>query len=115
MKKISYMRRRLEEQRYSEFTDDMEHCYLCSQLGKTTLADDKHELLPGANRYNSMKWGYVLPLCREHHNTFHKNHRFSLEWAIKCQQHFTEKYSYKEWMEIFHRDYKEILKQKYGG
>lgn len=108
MKSISPKRRYYEEHRWSVFTDNMEKCYFCN-----APIQDKHEIMYGANRWNSMKWGYVLPLCRTHHNMFHDNHRLTLEWAIKCQEHFTDKYSYKEWMEIFHRDYKEILKQKY--
>lgn len=113
MKNISSQRRYLEEHRWSVFTDDLTHCYICNQLGEYNMADDKHEILYGSNRWNSMKWGYVLPLCRTHHNMFHDNHRLTLEWEIKCQEHFVGKYSKEEWMRIFHRDYKELKRQKY--
>lgn len=108
MKSRTSKRRYFEENRWSIFTDDMEHCYFCKQP-----IVEKHEILYGSNRINSMKWGYVLPLCRIHHNMFHKNHRLSMEWMAKCQEHFVGKYSLYEWMEIFHRNYKELLKQKY--
>lgn len=108
MRGRSTKRRNLEDNRWSVFTDNLEECYFC---GNPVIS--KHEILYGSNRNNSMKWGYVLPLCRIHHDMFHKNHRLTLEWQIKCQEHFTDKYSLTEWMAIFHRNYKELKKQKY--
>lgn len=35
-----------------------------------------------------------------------------MEWQVKCQEHFTNKYSLEEWLHIFHCNYKERLKQK---
>lgn len=108
MKSRTNKRRILEENRWSVFTDNLEECYFC----KKPIVEI-HEILYGTNRNNSMKWGYCLPLCREHHNSFHKNHRLTMEWQIKCQEHFVEKYSLDEWLGIFHCNYKERLKQKY--
>lgn len=101
MKKKSSKLATLERNRWSVFTDNLNWCYFC---GKPIV--EKHEILYGTNRVNSMKWGYVLPLCRFHHEMFHNNHKLTLEWQIKCQDHFCKEHSLKEWLEIFHTNYK---------
>ena len=100
MRKVSTKRARLERNRYSVFTEDLDHCYFC---GKPRT--DLHEILYGANRFNSMKYGYIFPLCREHHNMFHNNHVLTKQWSAKCQKHFEQKYSLKDWMNTFHKNY----------
>lgn len=91
----------LEKNRFSVFTNDLDHCYFCPNK-----RDDLHELLEGRNRQNSMKYGYVLPLCRKHHIEFHRDFKLSYEWKIKCQEHFENEYSYDAWMRIFYKNYK---------
>lgn len=100
MKKIRNNRAKLERNRFSVFTDDLEHCYFCKRP-----KDDLHEILYGSNRLNSMRYGYVLPLCREHHNMFHSNQALTKEWAKKCQEHFEENHQV-TWLDIFHKNYK---------
>jgi len=107
MRKIRNQRQVLENNRWSVFTDNLKECYFCKSPDV-----ELHELIYGSNRWNSMRYGYVLPLCRQHHNSFHKNHRLTMEWQVKCQEHFTNKYSLEEWLHIFHCNYKERLKQK---
>lgn len=91
----------LERNRYSVFTDNLDYCYFC---GKPRT--DLHEIIYGSNRLNSMKWGYVLPLCRSHHDSFHKNHVLTREWAAKCQDHFESIYCHQDWLDTFHKNYK---------
>lgn len=100
MKKYSSKRARLERNRYSVFTNDMDTCFFC---GRPRV--DIHEILYGSNRLNSMKWGYVLPVCRTHHEILHKNHVLTEEWCKKCQLHFQKKYSSKDWLNTFHKNY----------
>ena len=101
MKYKSDKLKNLEKNRFSVFTNDLDHCYFCSQT-----RDDLHELLNGRNRLNSMKWGFVLPLCRKHHIELHNDVKQSIEWKRKCQEYFESKYSYDLWMDIFKRNYK---------
>ena len=108
MKSRSGKRKRLEDNRWSVFTEDLEHCYFCEKK-----ASDVHEIIYGSNRWNSMRYGYVLPLCRTHHDMFHRNYRLTMEWQVRCQEHFMKKDTLAKWVEIFHCNYKEKLKQKY--
>ena len=101
MKKRSSKRARLENNRWSVFTDDLNTCYFC---GGRAVA--KHEILYGSNRNNSMEQGFVLPLCRLHHNSFHKNHVLTNEWSRKCQTIFELDHSNEEWLKLFHKNYK---------
>lgn len=101
MKRRSASQTRLEKNRYSVFTDNLDYCYFC---GKPRT--DLHEILFGTNRLNSMKYGFVLPLCRQHHESFHKNRVLTNEWCKKCQNWFEDKYSAKDWIDTFHRNYK---------
>lgn len=102
MKYKSYGLKKLEDKRYSVFTRNLDVCYFC---GKPRA--DLHEILYGKNRSNSMKFGYVLPLCREHHLSFHKNHVLTKIWCAKCQEKFEKNKSREEWISIFHRNYRQ--------
>lgn len=60
---------KLERNRFSIITKDLEHCYICTKKGmKNIPKDDLHELLEGKNRQVSMKYGLVIPICRKCHN-----------------------------------------------
>ena len=100
MQKIKYRRKVLEQNRTSIFTDDLLHCYVC---GKPR--EDLHEIIYGTNRINSIRAGYVLPLCRQCHQAFHSNRVLTKKWTQKCQQDFEKNHSRIEWLMIFHRNY----------
>ena len=60
---------KLEKNRFSIITKDLEHCYLCIKQGIMDIPkDDFHELCEGKNRQVSMKYGLVIPICRKCHN-----------------------------------------------
>ena len=63
---------RIEKNRFSVFTTDLSNCYICKNP-----KDDLHEIFGGRNRQNSIKLGFVLPLCRECHHKAHFNPGFS--------------------------------------
>lgn len=106
MKKKSNRLRWLEAHRWSIFTDDLKHCYTCSLKGLEIPAVDKHEILNGPNRANSMVFGYVIPLCRQCHDSFTNNHVLKCLWALKCQKYHEKKYGFQDWMDHFHKSYK---------
>jgi hypothetical protein len=61
----------LEKNRYSIITDNMDECYICGRP-----ATQKHEVIYGRNRKNSMEDGLVIPLCMNCHtgdNGVHNN------------------------------------------
>ena len=92
---------KLERDRFSVFTDDLTTCYLC---GKPK--NDLHELLDGRNRINSIKYGYVIPVCRLCHSQIQNNADFKNIWAKKAQEHFEDNIgSRDEFLRIFRRNY----------
>lgn len=77
---------KLERNRTSIFTNDLEHCIICGNK-----KDNLHEIIYGRNRLNSMKYGFVLPLCFNHHvgnRGIHYNRELDLFYKRKCQEYF---------------------------
>lgn len=58
IKKKSKKLTKLEKNRFSILTDNLEKCYFCKNK-KMEL----HEVFRGRNRQKSMKWGLVIPIC----------------------------------------------------
>ena len=85
MKNKSNKLAKLERNRKSVFTDDLEHCYLCGNK-----KDDLHELLGGKNRLNCIKLGYIIPVCRLCHSRIQNDNEFKMYWAKKVQLHYEE-------------------------
>lgn len=107
MKNKSSKLAKLERNRFSLFTDDLEHCIIC---GKSPV--NKHEIFYGSgNRQKSMKYGLVIPLCTcEHHNQIeckgiHFDTELQDEWRKKGQALFEETYPDLDFIQIFGRDY----------
>lgn len=84
MKQRTSKQTKLERDRFSLFTDDLEYCIIC---GKSLI--NKHEIFGGRNRLNSIKYGLVIPLCTcEHHNQveckgIHFDKKLRNEWHKK--------------------------------
>lgn len=91
---------KLERNRTSILTDDLDHCYLCGRP-----KEDLHEIYPGRNRLNSIKYGLVLPLCREHHILIHNDLNTRLIYFKLGQKKFNEVYPDLDFVEIFGRNY----------
>jgi hypothetical protein len=96
LKQISKKRAKLERKRFSIFTDNLDKCYFCNRP-----RDDLHELLGGRNRNNSMRYGLVLPVCREHHNEI----QHSIEYKKMTQKKFQEVYPEIDFVDIFKINY----------
>lgn len=68
IKKKSSKLAKLEKNRFSIITKDLEHCYICTERGlKDIPRDDLHEIYGGRNRKRSIENGLVVPLCRKCH------------------------------------------------
>lgn len=103
LKKYTTKRRKLEESRFSVFTIDLTTCY----FHKDRTKDDLHELIFGRNRYNSIKYGFVLPVCRECHDQLHNDCELQLFWKRKCQDYYEKNVGTTEqFIEIFKKNYK---------
>lgn len=100
MKYKSYKLKKLERNRYSILTSDLEHCYLC---GKYPV--DIHEIFGGANRQVSMKNGFCIPLCREHHREVTDNNYISLRLKQICQKEYEKTNSREEFMSLIGKNH----------
>ena len=101
MKIKSKKQAKLEKNRYSVFTNNMNKCYFCDNPKM-----DKHEIYRGRNRNNSMKYGFVLPICRYHHDLYQEDSVFNDYWHKIAQQYFEEHYGTREdFIKIFRRSY----------
>ena len=102
IKKKSAKLSKLERNRFSVLTNDLDHCILCG-LKK----DNLHEIYQGRNRPNSMKYGLVLPLCIYHHRLIHSDINLQEYYHKLGQQRFMEYYrkSKEDFRKIFYRNY----------
>ena len=91
---------KLEENRFSLFTGNMDKCYFCNKP-----KDHIHEVIYGKNRSNSMKYGITLPLCEEHHRMMHNDITLTKEYRKKGQALFQETYPDLDFQEIFKINY----------
>ncbi len=92
--------RNLENKRESLFTDDLDYCFLCH-----SKRNDLHEIFGGRNRINSIKYGLILPLCRNCHSRYQNDKNFNDYWHKKGQAAFEEAYPNLDFVEIFKRNY----------
>ena len=101
MKNKSNKLANLERNRKSVFTDDLEHCYLCGKK-----KNDLHEVYEGRNRINSIKFNFVLPLCRECHSSNQNNAVFNDYWHKQGQLYWEKNIgSREEFIKVFRRNY----------
>lgn len=100
MRNKTYKLQKLEKNRYSILTDDMEHCYIC----KSPFVDI-HEIYGGGNRKVSMGNGFCVPLCRGHHQIATIDKNASLYLKIKCQKKFEETNNREDFLNLIKRNY----------
>lgn len=95
--------KKLERNRTSVFTNDLEHCYLCDKK-----KNDLHEVYGGRNRINSIKYNFILPLCRECHSSNQNNPIFNDYWHKQGQLYWEEFIGTREeFIKVFKRNYLE--------
>ena len=96
MKHKSSKLRKLESNRTSILTNDLDHCIICK-----SQANDINEIFMGRNRLNSIKYGLCIPLCRECHNKYHNDRNMQLFWMREGFKIFVLTYSFKEFQDTF--------------
>ena len=92
--------KQLEEKRWSILTNKLDTCYVCPRP-----KDDINEIYEGARRITSIKNGFCIPLCREHHRMFHECYQFALVYKKECQKKFEETHNREEFIELIKRSY----------
>ena len=93
---------KLEKERFSVFYDDLGTCMYCG----STYQLSKHEIFEGRNRINSMKYGFVLPLCLRCHRNLQDETEFNDKWKRKAQTYFEENLGTRdEFIKVFRRNY----------
>lgn len=97
---------KLERNRFSIITKDLEHCYICTKKGmKNIPKDDLHELLEGKNRQVSMKYGLVIPICRKCHNLVTNDKTLQDKLHKVAQKEFKKHYKTENFIQIFGQSY----------
>lgn len=97
IKPYSKKRAKLERERYSVFTNNLNLCIECLENKKEVAREDLHEIFNGKNRLKSMKYGLVVPFCR----TCHENPRIVEKWQKIGRQAFIKKYSEETFIKEF--------------
>ena len=99
MKKKSSKLAKLERNRFSIITDNLDYCIICGKPKQ-----DLNEIFAGRNRQNSMKYGLVIPMCRNCHIKYTNDGIMQFYWKKIGQEKFEEIYD-EDFLEIFKRNY----------
>jgi len=92
---------KLERNRSSVFTNDLEHCIICGNK-----KDHLHEIFFGSKRKQSMEMDFVIPLCSLCHSEMHINHEWQEFWHKKGQLYFEKNIgSREEFIKVFGKSY----------
>lgn len=100
IKKKSKKLAKLEKNRFSIITNDLEHCYICK-----AKKEDLHEIFGGRNRKKSMEFGLVIPVCRKCHKNIENNETLKQKWHKVGQKEFKKHYKTEDFMQIFGKNY----------
>lgn len=91
---------KLERNRKSILTDELDCCWFC---GRQPV--DLHEIYAGANRKASMRNDFVVPLCRQHHQAVQLDSVLSNGLKRLCQETYEKTHTREEFMKIIKRNY----------
>lgn len=100
IKKKSSRLAKLEKNRFSIITKDLEHCYLCGNKKQ-----ELHELVEGKNRQASMKYGLVIPICRKCHILVTNDRTLQEKLHKVAQKEFKKHYKTENFVQIFRKNY----------
>lgn len=101
LKKKSNKLAKLEQDRFSLFTDNKDKCMFCPSTYQLTW----HEIYCGRNRQNSMRYGLCLRMCLRCHELKQEDKQFNEEWKQKGQVVFQQTYPDLKFKDIFGRNY----------
>lgn len=102
IKKRSNKLSKLERDRFSILTNNLEHCYACNFFEEKEIPrDDLHEIYQGKNRQVCMKNGFVAPLCRK----CHENDNIKL-WLKKiCEYEYLKNHTKEDFRKLIENDF----------
>lgn len=92
---------KLERNRTSLFTDNKNKCMFCPSAYHLTW----HEIYPGRNRKNSMKYKLCLRMCLRCHDKYQEDVKFNDFWRKKGQVIFNKTYPGLNFEDIFRINY----------
>ena len=101
MKNKSKKQAKLERNRYSILTDDLEHCFACELERKKSKREDLHEVFGGRNRRKSIEYGLVVPLCRKCHDKATNDIEFYKKLQEIAKEEFIYRYGKEKFLEEF--------------
>lgn len=104
IKKRTYKQAKKEKERYSIIYNDLSKCCVRGCL-TPYYGVEKNEVYEGAKRSASIKYGFVCPLCKNHHNQFHNDRKFALYYKKMFQLEFEKTHSKNEFLDIIHCSY----------
>lgn len=96
IKKKSNKLAKLEKERYSILTNNLEICYICK-----TKKEDLHEIYGGRNRKISIKNGFVVPLCRK----CHQNNEILQKLQRELQKKYEKTHTREEFIKLIGKNY----------
>lgn len=100
IKKKSKKLAKLERNRFSIITDDLEHCYICKQAKW-----DLHEIFGGSNRQTSMRYGLVIPVCRKCHEMIPKSKTLTENLYKVAKKELKKHYKTENFVQLFGKSY----------
>ena len=100
LKKKSKKLAKLENNRFSIITNDLDKCYICG-----AKKEDLHEVFAGKNRQMSMKYGLVIPVCRKCHKMIQKDKTLNEKLHKVGQKKFKKIYKKENFIKIFEKNY----------
>jgi len=104
IKQRTYKQAKKEKNRYSIIYKDMNKC--CVEGCATPYYKvESNEVFEGSFRNRSILNGAICPLCKNHHNLFHNNIIFNLEYKLLFQQLYVESKSLEWFIKTFGQDY----------
>lgn len=96
IKQKSYKLAKLERNRSSIITDNLDECFFCNNK-----REDLHEAFRGRNRQKSIIWKLIFPLCRKHHYKATIDKEFSSILEQIARNIFVKKYGKEKFIEEF--------------
>lgn len=99
IKKKSSKLAKLERNRYSIITNNLDICYVC----KKHKRDNFDEVFGGRNRQTSMKYGLVIPICFKCHRELTDNPLLKKPLQEEARKIFIKKHSKEKFVKEFRR------------
>ena len=100
MKQKTSKLQKLERNRKSILTEDLETCYICNGQ-----ASEIHEIYSGRNRKKSIQDDFCVPVCRRCHQLITLNYGLNLRLKMICQEKFEETHTREEFIKIIGKNY----------